>query len=170
MMTLHTDRLTLRPFRDEDHAPYADFLADKNCTRYLGGTRDAEVAWRVLAAFCGHWYLRGYGPFAVEDKATEAFVGYCGPWFPHGKPEQEIIWGTMPDAQRNGYAAEAARAARHWVYKTCGWPVAVSYIMPENIASRRVAEKLGAAIDGTITYGEYTLEVWRHPPATKVLQ
>ena len=170
MTTLHTDRLTLRPFRDADHEPYAAFLADEDCTRYLGGTRDAAAAWRVMAAYCGHWYLRGHGPFAIEEKASQIFVGYCGPWFPHGKPGQEIIWGVIPSLQGKGYATEAAKAARNWVYKACGWPVAISTIMPENLASRRVAEKLGAVMDGTVPYEEYTLEVWRHPPSTEVLQ
>jgi RimJ/RimL family protein N-acetyltransferase len=76
----------------------------------------------------------------------------------------------MPDAQRKGYATEAASAARPWVYEVCSWPLAVSYIMPENTASAGVAEKLGALKDGTTVSGGILLDVWRHPPATEVLQ
>ena len=169
-VTIETERLRLRPFRDADHAPYADFLADEECTRYLGGPRDQEAAWRILASFCGHWHLRGYGPFAVEEKDTQSFIGYCGPWFPFGRPEQEIMWGIMPEAQRIGYATEAALRARRWAYEVCGWPIAVSNVMPENAASGRVAEKLGARKDGTAVFDDILVDVWRHPPATEVLQ
>ena len=163
MIELETDRLLLRPFRESDHAPYAAFLADEDCTRYLGGTRDAAASWRVMAANCGHWHLRGYGPFAIEEKVSGEFVGYCGPWFPHGKPEHEIMWGIMPAAQRRGFATEAAFAARAWVYDTIGWPTAVSNIMPGNAGSEGVARKLGARMDGRVTIQGVECAVWRHP-------
>lgn len=169
-VTLETERLVLRPFRDSDHAPFAAFSADEESTRYLGGVRDAEASWRIMAVFCGHWHLRSYGPFAVEEKKSGDFVGYCGPWFPHGKPEQEIMWGIMPAARRKGYAAEAAYAARHWAYHERGWPGAVSYIHPENVGSQGVARKLGAKPDpGTIPHGPHQVNVWRHPAPDQVL-
>ena len=169
-VTLETERLHLRPFRHADYAPYAAFLADEESTRYLGGTRDGEAVWRIMATFCGHWHLRGYGPFAVEEKATGNFIGYCGPWFPCGRPEREFVWGILPNAQRKGYATEAAQTARRWAYEVCGWSVAVSNVMPENTVSSRVAEKLGAQKDGTVVVTGILLDVWRHPPATEVLQ
>lgn len=160
---IYTKRLRLRPFKDSDHASYATFLADEESTRYLGGTRDAETAWRVMASFCGHWNLRGYGPFAIETRESARFVGYCGPWFPFGKPEQEILWGVMPAARRNGFAAEAARAARQWAYDIGGWTGAVSYIVPGNAASEGVARKLGASPEDQIDMGGVEVNVWRHP-------
>lgn len=166
--TIKTKRLKLRAFREEDHAPYAAFLADEDATRYVGGQRDADAAWRVMASFCGHWHLRGYGPFATEEQASGNFVGYAGPWFPHGKPEQEIMWGILPAAQRRGYASEAALAARKWVYDELNWPGAVSYIEPENVASQGVARRLGAVENETIPYGQFMVQVWRHPTTDQV--
>ncbi|MEM9030865.1 MAG: GNAT family N-acetyltransferase [Pseudomonadota bacterium] len=164
--TIETERLRLRPFRDEDHGTYAAFLADEDAMRYIGATRDASASWRVMATFCGHWHLRGYGPFAVAEKQSDQFVGYCGPWFPYDKPEQEIMWGIVPVAQRQGYASEAALAARKWAYEEAGWPAAVSYISPENIASQGVARRLGATAGETIAYNEKLMvQVWRHPSA-----
>jgi RimJ/RimL family protein N-acetyltransferase len=160
---LETKRLRLRGFRSSDHPRFAAFLADETTARFLGGTCDIDTAWRRLAAFAGHWDLRGYGPFAIENKATGEFIGYTGPWFPHGKPEHELMWGLLADAQRQGFATEAARAARDWAYGTLGWRTAVSYITSDNAPSRRVAERLGAAPCGTIDYRGWTLNVWRHP-------
>lgn len=166
---IQTQRLRLRAFEDRDHASYAGFLADAESTRYLGGPRDAETAWRVLASFCGHWTLRGYGPFAIENRATGDFVGYCGPWFPYGKPEQEIFWGIMPAARQKGYATEAARAARQWAYEQADWNGAVSYIVPGNVASEGVARNLGASPHDRFHHGDVEVTVWRHP-APEALQ
>ena len=169
--TIETERLRLRPFRDEDHGMYAAFLADEEATQFIRGVRDAGSAWRVMAGFCGHWQLRGYGPFAVAEKQSDQLVGYCGPWFPYNKPEQEIMRGIVPAAQRQGYASEAALAARTWAYKEAGWPTAVSYIAPENIASQGVAKRLGAMAHETIPYDEkYIVQVWRHPSAEALRQ
>lgn len=167
---LETERLVLRPFRESDFPTFAAFSADEESTRYVGGTRDEEASWRVLATLCGHWDLRGYGPFALEEKKSGEFVGYCGPWFPRGKPEQELMWGIMQGARRKGFASEAARAARQWVYRERGWTGAVSYIHPENAGSRGVARSVGAKPDeGTIPYKSFHVQVWRHPGPDQVL-
>ena len=166
--TIETERLFLRAFRDEDHSTFASFLADEEATRFLGGPRDSGSAWRVMASFCGHWHLRGYGPFAVAEKQSDQLVGYCGPWFPHGWPEQEIMWGIVPEAQRRGFASESASAARTWAYDDAGWPDAVSYILPENVASQGVARRLGATTNETIPYKDSMMQVWRHPSAVSL--
>ena len=76
------------------------------------------------------------------------------------------MWGIVPAAQRQGYASEAALAARTWAYEQAGWPNAVSYISPENTASQGVAKRLGAEAHETIPYNErYIVQVWRHPSA-----
>ena len=67
-----------------------------------------------------HWVLRGYGPFALEDKATGAFIGVAGPWFPEGWPEPEITWALMLGQTGKGYATEAARRALAFARDTLG--------------------------------------------------
>ena len=166
--TIETDRLRLRPFRDADHPAFAAFYADEATARFVGGTCDAGKAWRQMAAHCGHWQLRGFGPFAVALKSTDAFVGYCGPWFPCDWPEHELIWGIVASHQRQGFASEAALAARHWAYTQAGWPGAVSYVDANNTASLGVAHRLEAVEDGTVTIRGYDLKVMRHPSAATI--
>lgn len=62
-------------------------MADAEVARFLTADQrpqDRSAAWRTLAVFIGHWALRGYGLFAVEDKATGAFIGRVGAWQPEG--------------------------------------------------------------------------------------
>ena len=121
-----------------------------------------------MAAHCGHWQLRGFGPFAVALKSTDTFVGYCGPWFPYDWPEHELIWGIVASHQRQGFASEAALAARHWAYTQAGWPGAVSYVdaAQYRVAGRRPSPRSSRGRDVTIR--GYELKVMRHPSAEQI--
>ena len=77
-ITLETERLLLRFFRESDFPQYAKICADPEVMRFLSGTPMTEMeAWRNMAAHMGHWYFRGYGVWAVEEKQTQSLVGIC---------------------------------------------------------------------------------------------
>lgn len=159
---LTTARLTLRAPGLADFEPLAEFYASER-SRHVGGPITREQAWRVLAAETGHWTLRGFGRWAVEESATGALVGLVGPWFPEGWPEPEIGWDLMNGHEGKGYATEAAFAALQGAYDLFGWTTAISLVAPGNPASRRVAHRLGASRDGSFTHVRFgEMEVWRH--------
>ena len=87
--------------------------------------------------------MLGYGMFVVEERATGAFLGRIGPLAPPGWPGFEIAWGLAPAARGKGFAQEAARAAIDWSFETFALDRIVSIIHPQNLASQRVAERLG---------------------------
>lgn len=95
----------------------------------------------------GHWALRGYGAWAVEEKSSGDFCGMVGLWFPEGWPEREITWSVIEAKQQRGIAAEAALRARAYAIETLGWNEVYSCISPENSASIRLVEKLGAKLE-----------------------
>jgi RimJ/RimL family protein N-acetyltransferase len=113
--------------------------------RHLGdrGPLSREDAWRQLAMFAGHWSLRGYGMWAVEELAGGAFVGRVGLHYPEGWPERELGWALARHHWGRGYAFEAATAALRIAFATLDWPRAVSLIAPSNVRSIRLAERLG---------------------------
>ena len=84
--TLTSERLILRPFRENDLDAFARCCQDEETMRYLGGTLSREDAWRQMAMLLGHWQLRGYGMWALEERATGAFVGRLGFHRPEGWP------------------------------------------------------------------------------------
>ena len=94
----------------------------------------------------GHWAIRGYGFFSLEDKQTGQWVGRAGPWFPEGWPGQEIGWTISPDHLRKGYAYEAARASIDFVFGELGWSSVIHVIMEGNAPSIALAEKLGSRL------------------------
>lgn len=161
---LETERLILRGFRDEDHDAVAAFMADDPGARYVGGPADRRQSWRLIAAFLGHWHLRGFGPFALEDKANGRWVGWCNLWRPPEFPEIEIGWALPAATRGKGYVHEAAVRVRAYAFDDLKLTTLVSYIAADNAPSRRVAEKLGARREGIFEVRGTPVEVWRHSP------
>lgn len=161
--TLETERLRLRGFREGDLDAFAEFCSSESLTRFVGGTSDRGGTWRRIALYLGHWVLRGYGHWAIEEKASGRFAGYTGLWNPEGWPEPEVIWGLSGHAHGCGYATEAARRVRDYAYRELGWRTAVSFIAPENLPSQRVAQRLGANYERNVKLIVTTAGVYRHP-------
>ena len=163
MKELSTERLLLRQWRQDDHPAVAAFYADPDNARYVGGQKDEDQAWRSIAMQIGHWALRGFGYFAVEERATSAFVGCVGLWQSAGWPELELGYWVVDGHQGKGYAFEAAAACRDHARDSLQAPSLVSYIDPANAPSIRLAQKLGATCEETIellAHGPH--QVWRH--------
>lgn len=165
--TLTTERLTLRPLKAADFDVFAEFFASDRA-KFVGGPATREQSWRMLAVELGHWSLRGYGRWAVEETKSGLFAGVIGPWNPEGWPEPEVGWDLMAGFEGKGYATEAATAALTHAFTTLDWPTAISLVAVGNDGSRRVAERLGAAHDGMFDHPRFgTLEIWRHQRPTK---
>jgi RimJ/RimL family protein N-acetyltransferase len=162
---LETERLVLRGFRADDLSPVADFFADPEATRFVGGVASRPRAHTILSAFAGHWALFGLGQWAVEEKASGTLAGFVGHINPPDWPEPEIGWTIFPAFQKRGYASEASRAARAGIARLGGPARIVSYIDPANKPSIRVAEKLDAVAESEVTLRGEKLMVWRHPDA-----
>lgn len=164
MVNVETDRLLLRQWKESDFEAYAAYYADEEMARYVGGLHGRERAWRRLASLIGHWSLRGYGYWAVEEKSTGRFVGCAGLWLSDGWPELELGYWILRDMQGRGYATEAAVRSRDYAFDVVGAKSLVSYIHPENGPSKRVAEKAGAHFDEIIellTYGRHCVYRYR---------
>ena len=143
--TLATERLRLRAFRNEDLDAYAAMCADPEVMRYLGTgvTLSRGESWRSIAGFLGHWHLRGYGMWALEEKASGTLVGRAGYLNPEGWPGFELGWTLGRPYWGRGYATEAARRALAYAFEVLEKPRVISLIRPANEPSIRVAGRLG---------------------------
>jgi len=160
---LTSERLQLRPFVEADWRGMHRHYSDPACTRYtLGRVLSEGESWRLTATLAGHWLLRGYGPYALAEKASGALVGAVGPWFPVDFPEREIKWALLPEFQGRGYAREAAGAVLAMLQ--AAWPgqPPISFIDQRNAASIRVAQALGAELEGVREFRGAEFGVYRH--------
>lgn len=148
---LETPRLILRGVDAErDFDAWAAMMADEETARFIGGVQERAAAWRSMCSVLGHWQVRGFGFFAVEEKASGAFIGRIGPWFPEGWPAPEVGWTLRREFWGRGYATEAASAALDWVFDRLFWESAIHIIEPANAPSLAVAARLGSQKVGRV--------------------
>jgi RimJ/RimL family protein N-acetyltransferase len=162
---IETERLRLRALCADDFEPYARMMADSDVTRYLGDGKPLSRAdaWRQLAMILGHWELRGFGLWAVEDKASGELLGRIGCYDPEGWPAFEIGYTLARHAWGKGYASEGAAAALTYARIVLGKREITSVIKTGNRASMNVATKLGATWSETVPFYESTAEIYRYP-------
>jgi len=162
--TLHTARLRLVVPHARHTAPFAALHADPYTMRHIGDGRplDRTDAWLQLAMLIGHWQMRGYGVWIVEDAADGSFVGRVGLFHPAGWDEPELNWMIVPALRGRGLATEAAEAVRGAAFGALGMSSLISLIKPGNEASRRVATKLGALAAETIGFPDGPLQTYRY--------
>lgn len=88
MVTLEIDRFLLRMFCEEDLDAYAKICTDPKVMRFIGGgvASSRSDAWRSMAGMLGHWRLRGYGIWAIEEQASGDLIGRIGLMNPEGWP------------------------------------------------------------------------------------
>ena len=159
---LETERLVLRGWRDEDLDGWAALCADDEVMRSLGrpGGLSREDAWREMAFLAGHWELKGFGHWALEERASGELVGRAGLLEPEGWPGLEVGWMMARPRWGRGYAGEAATAAMRWAAAELGARRVISLIADDNARSQRVAEKLGMSVEGRATVRGKELRVY----------
>ncbi|HEY9282014.1 MAG TPA: GNAT family N-acetyltransferase, partial [Pyrinomonadaceae bacterium] len=156
---IETDRLRLRRFLPSDLDSLAGLMGDPEVMRHIGReaglTLSQPEAEALLDLLVSEWERRGFGRFALFDKATGEFVGLCG-WKAlegaDGKPELLYVLGK--EHWGSGLAVEAAAACLRYGFAELRMERVVALTRPKNSASRRVLDKLGMRCEGEgIYYG-----------------
>jgi RimJ/RimL family protein N-acetyltransferase len=165
--TLETDRLVLRAPVPEDAEPLAPMYADPEVMRFLGDGRTlthAETERSVQRMIEG-WEADGFGLFTTIRKEDDAVIGRVGliVWDPEtwqtvrasaeGPKELEVGYTIGRPYWGNGYATEAAAAARDFALERLGARRLIALIIQGNDASENVARKLGFEYERDIRFG-----------------
>lgn len=152
---LETERLVLRPFAMDDLDGIHEVLGDPVSMRYYPAPFTREQSERWIEWNLGHYRDHGHGLWVLESKVTGELVGDCGliPQTIDGRREIEVGWHVRRDLQRQGLATEAARECVRYAFEEMGLSRLISLIRPENVPSRRVAEKLGMEVEKEISHG-----------------
>lgn len=146
--TLETERLSLRPFREADVIPFFELSQDPEVMRFVGDRRvpTLQETWRAIAGWIGHWALRGYGQWAIEERSSGRLVGRAGIINPAEWPGPEVGYLLGRAWWGRGYATEAAQAAMDWGFEQFAFDDLLSLIDPDNRASIAVATRLGESL------------------------
>jgi len=143
-----TDRLILRPFRDEDRDPWAAMNADPEVMRHFPAPLTRAEADTVIDRVNGKIAETGVGFWALERKSDRAFLGFAGlnrnghenlPVF----GEWEVGWRLARHAWGQGYATEAGAFALAHGLEIMGLSRILAYTARSNGPSERVMQRLG---------------------------
>ena len=161
--SLDTERLYLRMFRQDDLRDLHEYYSDTECTRYTVGRPLQEYeSWQKLAVLAGHWQLRNYGSYALEDKSTNKVLGFAGLDYPHDWPEPEIQWGLIRQYWGMGYASEAVREVKQMTATYLPDMPLISVIHPDNSNSINLAMAVGAKFEKQYFFRECLWNIYRH--------
>jgi RimJ/RimL family protein N-acetyltransferase len=164
---LETERLILRKPEAGDRDGYAEMWGDPEVVRFLGGrTQTPDEVPAGIERMLKQWDRHDVGLFSVLRKEDERVVGRVGyllwdseRWVNamHEELEEplelEIGWVVARTFWNEGYATEAATACRDHAFGSLGRDRVISLIAPENVASIRVAEKIGERYERDVDIG-----------------
>jgi RimJ/RimL family protein N-acetyltransferase len=140
---IETDRLLLRPWCDADRKPFWAMALEPEVMRYLPSIDridSDDLIDRQIERQAGH----GYCLWAVELKAEQRFIGFCGMLPPHDPfVEIEIGWRLARTAWGSGYATEAAGACLDWAWRKLGAASVIAVTVPANLRSWGLMLRLG---------------------------
>lgn len=165
---VETPRLVLRGPEPRDAAPLGRFMSSQRA-KWIGGPYpDADApAW--LAHQQDVWVRRGWGSWIVTLKSDGTAAGRIGLLEHDGWPEPELAWFLFDGFEGQGYAREAALAARDYSNESLGLSPLFSFIEPGNARSRKLAERLGAKRERAARFHDIDFDIYRHP-APEALQ
>jgi len=148
--SLNTGRLLLRAFEKDDLDPFAAMVADIDVIQhatYDGTTMTRTQAWNWLCLMLGHWHMRGFGIWGMEEKSSGELIGRIGLQFLDWFEDVELVWMLAKSAWGKGYAAEGARATIDFGMNNLKLPRVAAVIHQDNQPSIRLAERLGMEME-----------------------
>lgn len=156
MLTLETLRLLLRPLVHDDEPALAAVIGDRETMRWYTRPFTGHEVRQWIERQIGR-YRDGYGLLAVLEKQTGQLIGDCGPTWQEVDSHMELEIGYHVNRERwnQGFATEAARAVIEDSFRRFPVDRLISIIRPENVPSRRVAEKNGLTMDRIVFWHDY---------------
>jgi ribosomal-protein-alanine N-acetyltransferase len=172
-LTLETERLVLRALRAADTGALLGIFADPRVMAAFGvAPFDREQMEGWVGGNLEHQAEHGYGAFSVILKSNGLLIGDCALELMEvdGGTIAELGYDFRSDCWNQGYATEAACAVRDYAFGALGLPKLMSLVRAGNLASARVAEKVGMRRAAEITrygrpYWMYVLDAPGQPAA-----
>jgi RimJ/RimL family protein N-acetyltransferase len=144
-LIIETERLLIRPFKMEDIEPSYDMNLDTEVSKYTGDggiVSKKEIERRIVENVFGDYEKYGFGRLAVELKGENKFIGFTGLKYLEDMDEVDLGYRFMKKYWGKGIATESAQACVNLGFNTLELKRMIAMVLPENIDSIRVLEKL----------------------------
>ncbi len=144
MYLIETQRLLFRPFSEIDAEGLFEMNNDPDVMRYTGDAPFGSlVAAKNFVAQYNPYETYGYGRWTVLLRETGEFLGWCGLKYLEDEKETDVGYRFLKKHWGKGYATEAASASLAFGFDKLKLPAIIGRVMPENVASVHVLQKLG---------------------------
>lgn len=170
-IVIETERLNLRAWTGKDREALALIAQEPEVVRWLnnGQPLPSDRIDEFISRQIDNQRERGWCRWALELREPagddpHGIVGFCG-FGCNLAPDVELDWTLLPQLWGRGLATEAGHAALKHGFDVIGFPQVYSAILPENAASRAVADKCGLVLDSVyLEDDEPTLRYVAHNP------
>ena len=154
---LTTERLKLREITPDDHNDLLAIWGDAETMRFYPAPLDEDGVREWIERNLKRYKQNGHGLWAMILLDEERLVGDCGLTYQdvEGVAELEVGYHLNKAYWGRGLATEAARACMDYAFNQLGRRRITSLIRPENLPSRRVAERNGMRIEKEIMRSGY---------------
>ncbi len=150
---IETNRLILRHYIPSDVEGMLKIFSDPVAMTYFPDTKTREETQEWIDWNMQSYKDNGFGLYAVELKVSGQFIGYCGFILQKdidGVDEIEIGYSLIREFWHNGYATEAAISCKEYGFNNLNMDRLISLIRPENVPSRKVAERNGMHVEKSV--------------------
>lgn len=150
---LETERVRLRPYRDDDVEAMFALYSDPRVMRYWSFPpwTERSQAEQYLARAWAAMEAGEIFPWAIADRDSDTLIGALTFFSLHREQRRlEVGYSLSPDYQGRGVAAEALRCAISFGFDTVGLVRIEADIDPRNEASWRLLERLGFVREGLL--------------------
>jgi len=141
---IETDRLLLREFILDDAEKFYQLNLNPNVIRFTGNAafKSIEEAKLFLENY-NDYKTNAYGRWAVINKESNEFIGWCGLKYGELENETDIGFRFFEEEWNKGYATESATACLKYGFDTIKLNRIIGRAMKENTASIKVLKKIG---------------------------
>ncbi|HEV7892347.1 MAG TPA: GNAT family N-acetyltransferase [Pyrinomonadaceae bacterium] len=159
MSVIETERLVLRRFTPEDAADNYRINTDAENMRFMGRQPDSVEfeRYHIRRHIANYYDRHGFGLWAAVLKENNQLIGRCGLLYQQIEDTQEVEVTYLIDRHYwgRGLATEAAREAVKLGFEKYKFPRIIAVINPENVASVRVAEKIGMEYERDVMFKDF---------------
>jgi RimJ/RimL family protein N-acetyltransferase len=170
---LETERLVLRPFAEDDFDFLSELYGDETVARwlYVGPESPDEVRVRLARNLSRTELTEESGLGAVVTLRDGTRVGTINLWYTSFEHRNaELGYSLLPGHQGHGYAVESSRALLDWAFTVAGVHRVEARLEPRNVASARVAEKLGMRREAHFVENEWVKGEWSSEAVYAILE
>ena len=160
-LIVETDRLLIREFVEQDAEEFYAFNSDPEVMRYTGEalSENVEQVRQMIRAY-PDYRMHGFGRWAVVYKPDHRIVGFNGLKYLEELDEVDLGYRFRTDYWGRGIATESSRAIVRYGFERLGLEQIIGLVLPENLRSIRVLEKIGMRYDRVIEHVGENVQRW----------